>query len=354
VDDDSPDVDALRLASSDVAVLLRAGQAAPSIHNTQPWLFAAHARQVDVWVDRRRMLPATDPDGRQGSISCGAAVFNLRLAMPQLGYRPTTTLRPEPEEGDLFATVAAAESGRPERWETLLYQVLYHRHTNRGPYRPVPVPRALRAKLVAAAEAEGGRLEEIGTRRQRQLLADLVVRGIRWQSRNPQVRSEFLRWTKADPRPEAGTPALSWINAPYTLPAILGRHDLDAAEAAELAALVTRSTLYLFTSDSDSILGWLQAGQALQRVLLTAAAHGLAVSFLNQPIESPDLRAGLADLAGSDRTPQMLLRVGYAATPALRTGRLAQPRSGSTAARPSPAWRHAGGGRPDPSRAPSD
>jgi len=58
-------------------------------------------------------------------------------------------------------------------------------------------------------------------------------------------------------------------------------------------------------------------------VLLTATARGLAVSFLNQPIESPDLRAELADLVGSDRPPQMLLRVGYAATPALPTGRLA-------------------------------
>jgi hypothetical protein len=43
---------------------------------------------------------------------------------------------------------------------------------------------------------------------------------------------------------------------------------------------------------------WLAAGQALERTLLRACAHGLTSSFLNQPIEVDGLRPRLAD--GSD------------------------------------------------------
>ena len=204
--DDSQDMDALVLACEDVAVLLRAGRAAPSVHNTQPWLFVAHPGRVDVWVDRRRVLPAADPDGRQWSISCGAAVFNLRLAMAQRGYRPATTLRPDPAEPDLLATVAAAESGRPERWQDVLYQGVYRRHTNRGRYRPVPAPRALSATLIAAAAAEGARLEEIGTRRQRQVLATHHVAGSRREHvtrPHSLTRRPALRPPRRCPRPAA-------------------------------------------------------------------------------------------------------------------------------------------------------
>jgi len=44
--------------------------------------------------------------------------------------------------------------------------------------------------------------------------------------------------------------------------------------------------------------------------------HGMAASFLNQPVEVPDLRDRLRDLSGSGTCPQLLLRVGYADPPA--------------------------------------
>jgi hypothetical protein len=40
----------------------------------------------------------------------------------------------------------------------------------------------------------------------------------------------------------------------------------------------------------DEPADWLRAGQALQRVLLSATVAGLAVSFLYQPIELHDMR----------------------------------------------------------------
>ena len=67
-------------------MLLRAAGLAPSLHNSQPWQFAVGARHVEVYADPSNQLRDADPSGRSLLISCGAAVFNLRVAFARLGY----------------------------------------------------------------------------------------------------------------------------------------------------------------------------------------------------------------------------------------------------------------------------
>lgn len=56
---------------------------APSTHNTQLWRFRFEpgTRAISLYADPARMLRVTDADGRALHISCGAALFNLRLAV---------------------------------------------------------------------------------------------------------------------------------------------------------------------------------------------------------------------------------------------------------------------------------
>ena len=61
----------------------------------------------------------------------------------------------------------------------------------------------------------------------------------------------------------------------------------------------------------DTAADQIIAGQALQRVLLTATDAGLAVSLLSQPIEVPAAREQLRLALGRSGTPQMVMRVGY-------------------------------------------
>jgi hypothetical protein len=73
----------------------------------------------------------------------------------------------------------------------------------------------------------------------------------------------------------------------------------------------------------------LQAGQALQRVLLAATAFGLAVSPLAQVVEVPETREQLRRLVRSARPPQAVLRIGRGrrvpATPRRRVVELLDP-----------------------------
>ena len=68
--------------------LLATAARAPSMHNTQPWRFGVDGSVVELHADRSRGLHAMDPTGREMLISCGAALFGLRLAVRRLGYPP--------------------------------------------------------------------------------------------------------------------------------------------------------------------------------------------------------------------------------------------------------------------------
>jgi nitroreductase len=59
---------------------------APSVHNTQPWRFAAAGPEISLHADDSWRLPVSDPDGREMMISCGAALFTARLALRSLGW----------------------------------------------------------------------------------------------------------------------------------------------------------------------------------------------------------------------------------------------------------------------------
>jgi hypothetical protein len=70
--------------------------------------------------------------------------------------------------------------------------------------------------------------------------------------------------------------------------------------------------LAVLGTPGDDLSGRVAAGQALQRVLLTACEHGLQASYLNQPVEIAPLRTQLQKLSGRAGAPQILLRLGYA------------------------------------------
>jgi nitroreductase len=85
------------------AVLL-AGRA-PSLHNSQPWRWEFDGKSLRLFSVPSRMLPATDPYGRQMLISCGIAVDHLRAAMAAAGWRCIIARFPAPNRRNHLARV---------------------------------------------------------------------------------------------------------------------------------------------------------------------------------------------------------------------------------------------------------
>src|SRR5262245_52410382 len=76
-----------RIPARTVTEMLAIASRAPSVHNTQPWRFSVGTHTIDLYADPERQL-SQDRDGREMLLSCGAALFGLRLAVRALGYLP--------------------------------------------------------------------------------------------------------------------------------------------------------------------------------------------------------------------------------------------------------------------------
>jgi hypothetical protein len=84
----------------------------------------------------------------------------------------------------------------------------------------------------------------------------------------------------------------------------------------------------VLNSYTDTVRGQLQAGRALQRVLLTSSVQGAQVALLLRPEAVQKARPELRGMFGGQATPQALLEFGYQAPAPPR-----QLRRGAAAAR---------------------
>jgi hypothetical protein len=80
-------------------------------------------------------------------------------------------------------------------------------------------------------------------------------------------------------------------------------------------------TIMVLATEGDGPRQWSQAGQALQRVLLTATSLNLATTPISRPVEIPVIRELLTDARGG-HWAQMIVRLGYG-RPAVATPRRA-------------------------------
>jgi hypothetical protein len=74
---------------------------------------------------------------------------------------------------------------------------------------------------------------------------------------------------------------------------------------------VERPMVVLIGTDGDTPADRLRAGQAMERVLLTATTHGVATSPLGQAVDLESTRELLRHSIGGFGHIQMIIRVGY-------------------------------------------
>lgn len=296
--------------------LLRYAVVAPSGHNTQPWLFRLINDGVELFADRTRALPIVDPQDRELTISCGAALCQLRLAIRHFGFTDVVELLPDARQAHLLARVTFGAAGSASAEEERLFHAILKRRSNRSAFTARPVPLPLVAALRTSAAGEHVGFHEVVGVEHRNAIADLVAEGDRLQFSNKLFRRELAAWIrphfsrKRDGIPGAalGMGALGSFVAPWVIRAF----DVGGRQATAHRQLALGSPLLAVISTSaDTPEAWLATGQALTQVLLHAYADGVAVSFLNPPIEVAELRPRLRKVLGLEGYPQLLLRFGY-------------------------------------------
>jgi nitroreductase len=299
---------------------------APSVHNTQPWRFVLGADSLEIFADWNRRLQVLDPRGRQLLVSCGCAVFNARVASAAARYEVTVDRFPDPFRPDLVARLLVHNRGNHDVQLGSLDSAIETRHTNRRRLSDEAVPDLMVATLVAMAEQEGAQVVVIDRPEHRQAVALLIQQADQIENNDPACRAELHAWTPDDWRGRDGVPLESVRRASAGTAADLPLHDF-AAEALGWLPSATDSSadscLLLLGTVHDTPAAWVQAGEALERVLLEATRQGYLASPLTQLIEVAVTNALLREQLQLNMNPHVLLRIGQAAaTPASRRRRL--------------------------------
>ncbi|MGE5292052.1 MAG: Acg family FMN-binding oxidoreductase [Micromonosporaceae bacterium] len=295
----------------DIRRLISAAGAAPSIHNTQPWRFRIVGEDIiEVRGDADRMLWVADPRGRALHLSCGAALFNLRIAIRNQGRRPLVWMLPDPRHAPMLLASVHVTPGRPPTvTECELMQAIPARHTNRAPFADRPVPEPIRAELEGAATQERAALRMLTEPETAEVL-ELAYEADRELAADPVHLAELRQWLTDGPAGD-GLPPQALGPRPDTEPAPV--RDLWSGRADPWRPVDTfesRPQLAVLSTTSNEPPDWLRAGQALQRVLLTATWHGIAASLLYQPIERQEMRMEQHWWPWREE-PQMIIRFGY-------------------------------------------
>jgi hypothetical protein len=257
--------------------LLRFAVLAPSNGNSQPWMFRVTDEGVDVFADYTRRLLTIDPDDRELLMSVGAAITNFRVAAAHFGF--VTSVRYDArKDRTLVATITVCETCLPDPSLASLFRAIPKRHTNRAMFDRQPIdPQAWsRVRDVLDSFPETFR---VVLPDEKHHAAELIDYAERVRMTRPALHATLSEWIR------------SWY----------GARDGQLADSASVLLIVCAG---------DDRVSLLQAGEALEQLLLTIADAGLQYSFLNQAIQVKSLRARVQILAGSKRPAQLLIRIG--------------------------------------------
>ena len=301
------------LLDTDVRAVVEAATRAPSVLNTQPWRWRVRTSDdegtvFDLSADSARVLRVTDPLGRFLVISCGAGLYNARLAVRSISLEPLVRLSPDPHDPRLLARLTASPGKPPSEEERWLFDAVPERHTNRGPFHERAISSGLIARVVDAATAEGAVLTVLDPSAATRVLqiADEAATEI---TRDGRRHDELSSWVHSRPEPDGipaqalGSPAADGANGVRDFHASVGLEDTSPYE--------TEPTIAVLSTYGDSRTDWLRAGQALQRVLLEATLEGVQASFRNEPLEMLSHRWRVRDATTGFGHPQMIMRLGY-------------------------------------------
>jgi hypothetical protein len=304
------------------AVIAMANRA-PSVHNSQPWRWRLGDSSIHLYADPERALPATDPEGRDLRLSCGAALHHLRVALLSAGIGTTVHRLPDPAQ-PLHLAAVETHSGRPTPDDLALARAIENRRTDRRVFSSWPVPPAMLAEFVRVAADEGALLKVLDESDGRAVARLIEHAGVE-QALTPDMAQETAEWTGRGRGAREGVPAANVPAEPVgTVPV---RHVAAAEQAESLLGKYEAdgTVLALFATSGDGAVAQLRAGEALSAVLLAATRFGLATDPISQPLEVAATRAQLrTSVLGDAAEPQVLLRLGWApmsTTPVPPTGR---------------------------------
>jgi hypothetical protein len=304
---------------------------APNPHNRQPWKVDISTRdQVTLYVDTDRLLPETDPFGRQITIGLGCFLEIMRLAALEDGLGVRFDLFPEgadPQGLDsrpvAICTFAPTTEGRDP-----LFAQVPHRRTMKEPCDMTrPVPRDALERIAASA-IHGSQIGLTDDQKEVAAFCALSAEAFLIEFRTERTYKESVDLFRIGHREVDANPDGIDLSGPifealrlsglFTRENALDRDSMGYKSGEQMVlANVTTAVAHLWQVTSDNSRdAQIRAGQDWVRINLAATAEGVGVQPLSQGLqeypEMAEIYTTLHEtLAPEGGTVQMWCRLGY-------------------------------------------
>jgi nitroreductase len=274
--------------------ILRAGIAAPSADNSQPWRFAWHGDDLDLRIDASRSGSVSDARYLLSDLAAGACLENMLIRARALGYEASLQTFPDAGDALWIARVHWRGDGAPDGPEPLT-EAIDARHTDRRFPWMGPIAEDARARLDAQARLmPGQRLYWPEGKREKAVARNAARRAETLRFKSPTLHTELFSsirftagWRAAceeglAPGSLAVEPPLRPVFQLLRRPAAMAAFNrLGAAPVLGFrsAGLPLRLSpgLSLLAAPSAARADVLAGGRALQRVWLQATLEGLSL-----------------------------------------------------------------------------
>lgn len=288
---------------------------APSIANSQPWLWRISNGVLELRCDPSRQLTVADPHGQLMVMSCGALLHHVTVVLAMLGVGAMVERVDDATDPVLLARLTLT-GPRPVTAEDMrMHHALRTRRTDRRPFRGTgPLPESV-VDLLCQTAAPFRVATHVFDPEQVGFLAHAARSAARIHDKSESYRSEMAAWTTyRDSVGRDGVPPTVAVGqVPRTVP--VRNFAPDAQPLLEAGPGDDRYTTYLaFATDTDTKADWLRAGEAVSAVLLTATTLGIASSVLSEVVEVPGARALLHSVVAPAGFPQLTVRLGLNAS----------------------------------------
>jgi nitroreductase len=294
-----------------VAAATTAGHA-PSIHNSQPWRWVAHADGLDLYREHNFRLRVTDPGDRLTTLSCGTALHHARVALAAEGYATEVARLPDTFAPSHLAHLTVTGDSPATEDAKGTRRAIDLRHADRRPLTGTRIDGDQLEAVTAAAAHEGASLYVLpddGVTR----LAAATADAQHSQGLEPQWRAELDYWAGGTRPGGAGVPdsAIPQRPAGTTVPGRdFGRPGSLPVSAADDEA----ATFAIVYGAQDEPVDWLRAGEGVSAAWLAAVRHGVSVLPMSATIEVSTARLALRQLLDGRGEPYLVLRLGRADT----------------------------------------
>ncbi|MCM6772411.1 NAD(P)H nitroreductase [Nocardia sp. CDC159] len=283
---------------------------APSLHNSQPWRWVFDGTALRLFAVAERMLPTTDPSGRQLILSCGIALDHLRAAMAAAGWRTHVVRFPNPNRFDHLATVRFTPTPIVTDADRERVAAITTRRTDRLPFTEPKGWADFAPLLRTLVDPDDALLDVLGDDSRPRLshASELTIALRRYES---DYQAE-LQWWAGHVVAASGIPRSALINDEERDRVAVGRTFPTTHGDSRRSGIVDHSRIVVLSTDADDHDSVLRCGEAMSAVLLECTVAGYATCTLTHLTELPRSRTIVGELTGRTALPQALIRVGNA------------------------------------------